>query len=115
MEPEIQYWQHDKSGEIYAVLPDVIAKCFGPLHYSEVGKITEDDDRWSVEDWEWLRAEPCHLKEVFNATRVGQSEENMERALNIIDAAAPVILFIDEIEKAMAKPKSAGAGPLKWD
>ena len=60
---EIQYWQHDKSGEVFAVLSDVVSKCFGPLHHSEIGKISEDDERWSKEDWEWLIREPCHLKE----------------------------------------------------
>jgi SpoVK/Ycf46/Vps4 family AAA+-type ATPase len=39
---------------------------------------------------------------------VGASEENMERALSIIDAIAPCILFIDEIEKALSG--SGGGG-----
>lgn len=38
---------------------------------------------------------------------VGESEANMERALAIIDAIAPCILFIDELEKALA---GAGGG-----
>ena len=38
---------------------------------------------------------------------VGQSEENIDRALNILDAIAPCICFIDEIEKALA---GAGGG-----
>jgi hypothetical protein len=38
---------------------------------------------------------------------VGQSEENIDRALKILDAIAPCICFIDEIEKALA---GAGGG-----
>lgn len=33
---------------------------------------------------------------------VGQTEEQTRRALNIVDAMAPCILFVDEIEKALA-------------
>jgi hypothetical protein len=46
------------------------------------------------------------LSRVF-AGLVGQSEENMERALAILDAIAPCIVFIDEVEKALA---GAGGG-----
>ena len=59
---EIQYWQHDKSGETYAVLPNQ-EQCFGPLHHSDIGKITTEDERWDTEDWEWVNTEPCHLRE----------------------------------------------------
>jgi hypothetical protein len=52
-EIQIQYWMHTPDGEIYAVVP-VEKMCFGPLHYSEIGKITEDDNRWGTEDFEWL-------------------------------------------------------------
>ena len=46
------------------------------------------------------------LSRVF-AGLVGQSEEQMERALAIIDAVAPCVLFIDEVEKALS---GAGGG-----
>lgn len=39
---------------------------------------------------------------------VGQTEQNTRRALQIIDAMAPAILFIDEIEKALAGMNSSG-------
>jgi hypothetical protein len=39
---------------------------------------------------------------------VGQSEENMARAMAIIDAVSPCILFIDEIEKALSGASGGG-------
>lgn len=39
---------------------------------------------------------------------LGQSEANMRRALRIVDACAPCILFIDEIEKAISGNESSG-------
>lgn len=39
---------------------------------------------------------------------VGASEENMERAMSIIDAVSPCILFIDEIEKALSGASGGG-------
>lgn len=41
---------------------------------------------------------------------VGQSEENMERAMAIIDAVSPCVLFIDEIEKALSGASGGGGG-----
>ncbi|MBX3421776.1 MAG: AAA family ATPase [Pirellulaceae bacterium] len=41
---------------------------------------------------------------------VGQSEANIRTALKIADAMAPCILFIDEVEKALAGAGSASAG-----
>jgi hypothetical protein len=41
---------------------------------------------------------------------VGQSEENAERTFRIIDAVAPCILFIDELEKALSGIGGAGDG-----
>ena len=58
----IEYWSHQKSGETYAVLPKE-QQCFGPLYYEEIFKITEDDERFDNEDWEWLNGEPCGLVE----------------------------------------------------
>lgn len=46
------------------------------------------------------------LSRVFGGL-VGESEENMERALAILDAIAPCVVFIDEIEKALS---GAGGG-----
>ncbi|HVR82898.1 MAG TPA: AAA family ATPase, partial [Planctomycetota bacterium] len=40
---------------------------------------------------------------------VGSSEENMRRAIQVAESIAPVILWIDEIEKAMAGSKSSGS------
>ena len=39
---------------------------------------------------------------------VGSSEENMRRAIQVAESIAPVVLWIDEIEKAMAGSKSSG-------
>ena len=39
---------------------------------------------------------------------VGQSESNVRRALEIVDAMAPAILFIDELEKAISGSTSGG-------
>lgn len=39
---------------------------------------------------------------------VGESEGNMRRALALVDAMAPCILFVDEIEKALAGTQSSG-------
>jgi SpoVK/Ycf46/Vps4 family AAA+-type ATPase len=39
---------------------------------------------------------------------VGQTEERTRQALKIVDAMAPCVLFIDEIEKALAGVQSAG-------
>jgi SpoVK/Ycf46/Vps4 family AAA+-type ATPase len=39
---------------------------------------------------------------------VGQSEANMRRALKLVDAMAPCILFLDEIEKGLAGAASSG-------
>ncbi len=39
---------------------------------------------------------------------VGQTEENTRRALAIVDAMAPCILFIDELEKALSGVTSGG-------
>lgn len=40
---------------------------------------------------------------------VGQTEANVRQALRIVDAMAPCVLFIDEIEKALAGAASSGA------
>ena len=53
MSDEIQYWTHTPDGETYAVMPNQ-KMCFGPLRQEEIGKITEDDERWDTEDFEWL-------------------------------------------------------------
>lgn len=39
---------------------------------------------------------------------VGQSEANMRRALKLVDAMAPCILFLDEIEKGLAGAANSG-------
>jgi AAA+ superfamily predicted ATPase len=39
---------------------------------------------------------------------VGSSEENMRRAIQVAESIAPVVLWIDEIEKAMAGSRSSG-------
>jgi MoxR-like ATPase len=39
---------------------------------------------------------------------VGQSEENMRRALRLAEAVAPCVLWIDEIEKAFPKDATSG-------
>ena len=62
MTGEVEYWGHQKSGESYAVLPKK-QQCFGPLYYEEIFKITEGDERFDNEDWEWLNGEPCGLVE----------------------------------------------------
>ncbi|MFC1705894.1 AAA family ATPase [Planctomycetota bacterium] len=41
---------------------------------------------------------------------VGSSEENMRRAISVAESVAPVILWIDEIDKAMAGMRSSGSG-----
>ena len=40
---------------------------------------------------------------------VGSSEENMRRALQIAESIAPVVLWIDELDKAMSGSRSSGA------
>jgi hypothetical protein len=40
---------------------------------------------------------------------VGQTEQNIRSALRIADAMAPCILFVDEVEKALAGAASSGA------
>ena len=39
---------------------------------------------------------------------VGQTEQNVRRALGIVDAMAPCICFVDEIEKALSGVQSSG-------
>jgi AAA+ superfamily predicted ATPase len=39
---------------------------------------------------------------------VGSSEENMRRAIQVAESIAPAVLWIDEIEKAMAGSRSSG-------
>ena len=39
---------------------------------------------------------------------VGQSEQNIRQALNIVDAMAPCVVFIDEAEKAFSGVSSSG-------
>src|SRR4051795_5244089 len=39
---------------------------------------------------------------------VGQTEERTRQALRIVDAMAPAVLFVDEIEKALAGVQSSG-------
>ncbi|QDV37534.1 AAA family ATPase [Tautonia plasticadhaerens] len=39
---------------------------------------------------------------------VGQTEANIRQALRVVDAMAPAILFVDEIEKALAGVQSSG-------
>ncbi len=41
---------------------------------------------------------------------VGQSEERTRRALEIVDAMQPAVLFIDEVEKALGGAASGGQG-----
>jgi AAA+ superfamily predicted ATPase len=41
---------------------------------------------------------------------VGQSEENLRRALQTVEAAAPCVLWVDELEKAFSGMKSGGDG-----
>ena len=41
---------------------------------------------------------------------VGQTEANIRKALQIADAMAPCILFIDELEKALSGAASSGSG-----
>ena len=41
---------------------------------------------------------------------VGETESNVRRALQIADAMAPCILFIDELEKALGGATSSGSG-----
>lgn len=50
---DIEYWTHTPDGETYAVMPET-KQCFGPLRQEEIGNITEDDERWDTEDFEWL-------------------------------------------------------------
>ena len=40
---------------------------------------------------------------------VGSSEENMRRAIQVAESIAPVVLWVDEIEKAMAGARSSGS------
>lgn len=40
---------------------------------------------------------------------VGSSEENMRRAIQVAESIAPVVLWIDEIDKAMAGSRSSGS------
>jgi hypothetical protein len=39
---------------------------------------------------------------------VGQTEQNVRQALRIVDAMAPCVLFVDEIEKALSGASSSG-------
>lgn len=39
---------------------------------------------------------------------VGQSEERTRRALNIVDAMQPAVLFVDEVEKGLSGVASSG-------
>ena len=39
---------------------------------------------------------------------VGQTEERTRQALKIVDAMAPCVLFVDEVEKALAGVQSSG-------
>ena len=41
---------------------------------------------------------------------VGQSEQNIRHALKIIDAMAPAVVFLDEVEKALSGGTSGAAG-----
>lgn len=56
--------------------------------------------------------QPClqfNVDEVFNRF-VGESEKNMKAALQVIEAMAPCVLFIDEIDKVFASMAGGGAG-----
>ena len=48
------------------------------------------------------------LGRVFQS-RVGESEENMRKALSVAEGVAPAILWIDELEKGLA-----GMGAPTW-
>ena len=39
---------------------------------------------------------------------VGETERNVRQALRIADAMAPCVLFLDEVEKALAGAASSG-------
>jgi SpoVK/Ycf46/Vps4 family AAA+-type ATPase len=43
---------------------------------------------------------------------VGATEQNVRQALRVIDAMAPCVAFIDEVEKALAA--SAAAATAAW-
>lgn len=55
---------------------------------------------------------PClqfNIDAVFNKF-VGDSEQNMEAALRVIEAMAPCVLFVDEIDKVFASMAGGGGG-----
>ena len=55
-----------------------------------------------------LKLDPANLYDKF----VGESEKNFKRALATAERLAPIVLFIDELEKAFAAGGSEGDGGL---
>ena len=49
-----------------------------------------------------------HIAAAFMGSLVGQTEQNVRQALRIADAMAPAVLFVDEVEKALAGSASSG-------
>src|SRR4030067_1394321 len=54
-----------------------------------------------------LKVIKLDLGRVFKSY-VGESEQNIRYALQVADAAAPLLLWVDEIEKGMAGVQSSG-------
>lgn len=55
-----------------------------------------------------IRLDPSNLYNRY----VGESEKNLKRAIRLAEAMAPVVLWIDEIEKALSQEDTAG-GPAQ--
>lgn len=55
-----------------------------------------------------IRLDPSNLYNRY----VGESEKNLKRAIRLAEAMAPVVLWIDEIEKALSQEDAAG-GPAQ--
>jgi hypothetical protein len=53
-----------------------------------------------------IRFDPAHLFDRY----FGESEKNLRRAMGLADAMAPVVLWIDEIEKVFAQDRDSDGG-----
>jgi hypothetical protein len=58
-----QFWQHEKSGEVFAVkvTNDEVTGVCGPLHHDEVIEVLLPDFHYEIEDIDWILGEPTSL------------------------------------------------------
>lgn len=93
--------------EVLPCLHDVDLRVRGCLlvGVSGTGKSLASKAAGAVLGWPVLRLDISALK----GSLVGQSEQNMRAALKLAEAVAPCVLWLDEIERALAAIKARPA------